>query len=326
MKTQTVANLFNTVKMRRLAVVLSVPALLSLLTGCVTNSEERVPLAALGKATYQEALHVETEPSGAKIYFQENYIGVSPMDINVKGGEMSFKRTGLGVFEVSDDGLGDRFANFKSMSYIGPATLVQGGGSLKIQAMKEGYEPATRMIELSSDDDVVRKAFQEAPDLKVGPAVPLTSDQAILALYGRSSDVSQNSPLMLKMSARLVRPPDSMEDPEDAATVIRGHRAILIALVPASSGGQQQQQQQTVVLPGARDSGAAQRGTVLVTSEPPDAEVSADGVFVGNTPANLKLDSGIHIIEVKLDGYKTYHKELRVLADSELSLKAQLGK
>lgn len=88
---------------------------------------------------------------------------------------------------------------------------------------------------------------------------------------------------------------------------------------------QQQQQQQTVVIPGGQ-SETPQMGTVMVSSNVQGADVYVDGMFVGNTPANLKLKDGIHIIEVKKQGCSSYRKELRVFGGSELSLRAELSK
>lgn len=94
-------------------------------------------------------------------------------------------------------------------------------------------------------------------------------------------------------------------------------------VTPTQQQQQQQQQQQTVVIPGSEQE---KLGKVIVTSNVENAEVFVDGLFVGNTPANLKLKGGIHKIEVKKDGYKSYKRELRVFGDSETSLRAELGK
>ena len=65
---------------------------------------------------------------------------------------------------------------------------------------------------------------------------------------------------------------------------------------------------------------------VMITSTPENAEIYADGAFVGNAPANLKLSEGIHIVEVKKAGFKSYRRELRVIGSSELSLRVTLDK
>jgi hypothetical protein len=67
-------------------------------------------------------------------------------------------------------------------------------------------------------------------------------------------------------------------------------------------------------------------GTVLVSSAPKGADVLVDGNFVGNAPATLKLSAGKHVVTVREAGYKTWSKDLTVLADSDVSLNADLEK
>src|SRR5713226_3617675 len=67
-------------------------------------------------------------------------------------------------------------------------------------------------------------------------------------------------------------------------------------------------------------------GTLQVTSTPEGAEVLADGAFVGNAPATLKLGPGKHTIRVSLSGYKEWSREMTVLAGSEVKLAAVLEK
>ena len=68
----------------------------------------------------------------------------------------------------------------------------------------------------------------------------------------------------------------------------------------------------------------AKTGIVNVKADNETSEVFLDGTFVGNAPAKLKLDPGMHVIEVRQPGFKTYRKELKVTAGSELSLRAML--
>jgi len=67
-------------------------------------------------------------------------------------------------------------------------------------------------------------------------------------------------------------------------------------------------------------------GFVNVTADDPTFEVFADGAFVGNSPAKLKLSEGPHTIEVRKEGFKDYKKEIRVTDGSELNLKVVLEK
>jgi len=71
-------------------------------------------------------------------------------------------------------------------------------------------------------------------------------------------------------------------------------------------------------------SAEALHGTVILSATPDNAEVSVDGNFVGNAPVNLKLAPGKHTIEVKAGGYRTFSREITVMADSEVRLTAAL--
>jgi hypothetical protein len=67
-------------------------------------------------------------------------------------------------------------------------------------------------------------------------------------------------------------------------------------------------------------------GFVTVKAEDERCELFVDGLFVGNPPAKLKLEEGIHVLEVKKTGFKDYRRELRVTSGSDLTLNAELGK
>jgi len=73
-------------------------------------------------------------------------------------------------------------------------------------------------------------------------------------------------------------------------------------------------------VPGA----TAETGAVSVKSTPDAADVSADGNFVGNAPATLKLSPGKHTIKVSLSGYKDWTREITVSAGSDVALNATL--
>ena len=61
---------------------------------------------------------------------------------------------------------------------------------------------------------------------------------------------------------------------------------------------------------------------MTVTAEDNVAEVFADGAFVGNTPAKLKLKQGAHIVEVKRVGFKDFQRQINITAGSDLTLRA----
>ena len=66
----------------------------------------------------------------------------------------------------------------------------------------------------------------------------------------------------------------------------------------------------------------AGRGRVSITSDLDGAEIYIDDKFVGNTPATLNLSAGQHKVEVRGTSGGSWHRDLEVLNDSELSVKA----
>lgn len=67
---------------------------------------------------------------------------------------------------------------------------------------------------------------------------------------------------------------------------------------------------------------AAGTGSVAIESSPSGAEIYVDGNFVGQTPATLRLAAGAHRIEVRAAGRPSWTKNIDVLKDSQVSLRA----
>jgi hypothetical protein len=71
----------------------------------------------------------------------------------------------------------------------------------------------------------------------------------------------------------------------------------------------------------ANDASASQdTGSVVISSEPPGAEIYIDGKFAGQTPSTIRLPSGSHRIEVKSQGKQLWERNLEVWKDSQLTL------
>jgi hypothetical protein len=63
-------------------------------------------------------------------------------------------------------------------------------------------------------------------------------------------------------------------------------------------------------------------GTVVIASNPAKAEIYVDGQFEGQTPATLRLPSGLHHFEVKFSAEKKWERDMDVLTGSKLTLSA----
>ncbi|MGH9717757.1 MAG: PEGA domain-containing protein [Candidatus Acidiferrales bacterium] len=66
-------------------------------------------------------------------------------------------------------------------------------------------------------------------------------------------------------------------------------------------------------------------GRVAITSDPPAAEIYVDGEFEGQTPATLRLKSGLHHVEVRFSATQKWQRDLDVLRGSKLTLNASNG-
>jgi hypothetical protein len=65
---------------------------------------------------------------------------------------------------------------------------------------------------------------------------------------------------------------------------------------------------------------------ISVSSTPDGADIYADGAFVGNAPATLKLTPGKHTVKVTMAGFKDWERDVTTEAGSEARLLASLEK
>jgi hypothetical protein len=95
---------------------------------------------------------------------------------------------------------------------------------------------------------------------------------------------------------------------------------------PAAVGPLPSNDPQKDPAPSAAQPRSSDKGTIILVSTPAGGEVYVDSVFVGNTPANLKLTAGEHFIRVFADGYNNWSRNITVISDSEENLSAILDK
>ena len=68
----------------------------------------------------------------------------------------------------------------------------------------------------------------------------------------------------------------------------------------------------------------APTSSVAFRSAPEDAEVLVDGQFRGTTPVTLHLTAGTHKVELRLDGYLIWERELTIVAGNDTRVAATL--
>jgi len=63
-----------------------------------------------------------------------------------------------------------------------------------------------------------------------------------------------------------------------------------------------------------------------IESTPPGADIEVDGSFVGNTPSDVQVSEGDHIVVIKKSGFKDWERKLKSSAGSSVHLGAELEK
>jgi PEGA domain-containing protein len=62
------------------------------------------------------------------------------------------------------------------------------------------------------------------------------------------------------------------------------------------------------------------------SSTPSGAEITLDGKYVGNTPSEIAVSTGTHVVLLSIPGYGQWKRDLTVMAGSEITVSAILQK
>ena len=63
-----------------------------------------------------------------------------------------------------------------------------------------------------------------------------------------------------------------------------------------------------------------------ISSTPDGADIEVDGNFAGNTPSDIDVAAGDHLITMKKSGYKDWTKNMKLSAGSNIHIKTELEK
>jgi hypothetical protein len=77
---------------------------------------------------------------------------------------------------------------------------------------------------------------------------------------------------------------------------------------------------------GGGEGGAPASAKLQLGSVPDGADIEVDGSFVGNTPSDVQVTEGDHIVTVKKAGFKDWERKLKVSGGSSVHLNAELEK
>lgn len=229
-------------------------------------------------------MSIKTVPPNSKIYINQKYVGTSPLRHRLEISDLDVYQDGTQPYDQKVDDLFGKLPpkNFGPITWDGDLYPFFNDIQVDIQAFKDGYQYASETVKVVDSDNNILIAFRSIRPNSEG-RIPYS--------------VTVSDDILIKLY------------PNPESTRRKGDEQ------------QQQQQQQTVVVPDAGSESQTESGLVMLTSIPEDADVYVDGIFVSNSPANLKMKDGIHIIEVRKQGYKNYRKEIRVFSGSEVTLR-----
>jgi hypothetical protein len=78
--------------------------------------------------------------------------------------------------------------------------------------------------------------------------------------------------------------------------------------------------------PAAVQSGISQKVKCNFSSAPPGAEITVDWRYMGNTPSEIGLSIGTHVVVISMPGFAEWKRELTVTPDSAVNVTANLQK
>jgi hypothetical protein len=81
---------------------------------------------------------------------------------------------------------------------------------------------------------------------------------------------------------------------------------------------------QAVTRPAVTQPAVTQKVRCNFTSTPPDADITVDGSYVGNTPSEIGLTTGKHVVVIAKVGFGEWKRELTVSSDSVVNVTANL--
>jgi len=142
-------------------------AMLALVSGCATYSDKFGRDSRYWEGSYTEVVRITTEPPGCRIYCQDRYIGVSPIEQRIEAGKITVTQGGR--FTVRENY--DLFLGFwctgvhesrGSTSWDSKLSgSVESPGAYTIKAYCEGYGEAVKVQEVSNQSDAFVQAVRQ---------------------------------------------------------------------------------------------------------------------------------------------------------------------
>ena len=144
---------------------------------------------------YSEEVTVITEPSGACVFYQNEYVGTSPITFKTRLLKHKVNQSGTYKESYNYNPLFDTKKNYErasETSWKKPMAWITGG--YKVEVYKEGYLPNEVTVSIKANEQTFKEAFRNVkPPAKHGLQTSYTGNRKLLISLTPSPASSQSS-------------------------------------------------------------------------------------------------------------------------------------
>lgn len=192
----------------------------------------------------------------------------------------------------------------------GPMVIKTTAGRHLIEIKKEGYEPFQQWVDLTQTPALtLTPILKEVPKPKFG-SILVNSDVADAEIFIDGNKHPDTTPAIINNVIEGVHVVEVKKEPappwKQTVTVKANEQTkVTASLAPGMAGGV---------------------GVIRVLSDAPGARAFLDGTDMGPVPVDIKdVKAGVHIVQVKAEGYQTGEKEVTVAAGGSQIVKFDLN-
>lgn len=297
--------------------------------------------------TQYGSLYIESAPSGASIYFNNNYRGISPVTINdiwpgsyTISAEMPGYRTYTTTAYVSSGTRSTVYCSLTKLDTTGALYIIStpSNANIYVDGAYKGQTPAT-VGNLASGTHIVEVDHAGYYDWKSTVDVPAGGTRTISATLNPmpSSTVGWIYVSSSPGGAAVTLDGASVGQTPYSGSLKLNNIATGEHTITLSLAGYSPYSARTSVSPNTvsevsailQPISAPAKGTggISVSSTPSGAQVFLDNAFVGITPLTLHaVTAGTHTVTIRMDGYQDFTTTTPVNADAVSTVSAALMK
>jgi hypothetical protein len=179
-------------------------------------------------------------------------------------------------------------------------------------------------ILLRTRPDKPKKAESKGNEIEANDPLPGYAQRVIGAEKGKEYAAYVDVSATVKVPDNPAPPPP--EPPKPTATPTSANPQV--ATPPTSTSGQTPvvSTPSSAVPPASTLALPEEPALVDFNSNPPGADILIDGNLVGNTPSTLHVDAGRHLIQLRIGGYRSWTRTMKVEPGSSPLIRATLEK